>query len=201
MKNVEQRKSEFGFSLIELLITSTILVVIIGIISGIVTSVQRSYNIQRPRTESLNDATAALDTMTRLIRMAGNNPNGISGLQAIDPETAVGGIYQTIHIRADWRGSTMSSYPDGDITDPFEDIRFLVQNNKLMKQETSDAAPVEFLDNIGYLQFVYYDTNNTLITDPVTNQNSISRIEITVITSSANSTPMTIKSSAYVRQR
>jgi type II secretory pathway pseudopilin PulG len=201
MKNANFDKRQAGFSLIELLIVSVILMFIIGIISGIVTSAQFSYTRQRQRTESLNDATAALDTLTRLIRMAGNNPLNIGGLQAIDPGTADGGVYRTIRIRSDWRGSTMSSMPDGDISDPFEDIKFFVQNNKLMKREPSDASDVEYLDNVLSLQFVYFDTNNALIINPAANSAAITRIEITVITQSPGTPPITFTSSAFVRQR
>ncbi len=202
MDNKTQKSKESGFSLIELLIVSVILVFTIGIIGGVVTGIQRSYSQQRLRTEALNDTTAALDMMTRLIRTAGNNPNGISGLQPIDPGTADGGgIYRTIRIRSDWRGSTMSSLPDSDITDSFEDVTFSASNNKLMKKEPSDTAAVEFLDKVSSLQFIYYDTNNTMISNPATNHTQISRIDITIIMSPSGTTPMTFTSSAFLRQR
>lgn len=193
--------NESGFTLVELLITTVILIFILGTMSGIVYSVQSSYRKQQERTDAVNEASAALDMITRLIRMAGNNPNGISGLQAIDPGTAQGGVYQTIRIRSDWHGSTLSSMPDGDISDSLEDVTFFVQNNKLMKQEPSDTSAVEFLDNVNYLQFVYYDTNNVMITDPVSNSASICRIDITIIMGQSNSTPITFTSSAFLRQR
>jgi prepilin-type N-terminal cleavage/methylation domain-containing protein len=201
MKNVRPQKSETGFSLIELLIVSVILVIILGIVGGIVVNVQRSYTRQRTRAELINDTTAALDIMIRLVRMAGNNPNNISTFQAIDPGAPSGGIYNTIRIRSDWRGSTMSSVPDGDLSDPFEDTRFFVQNNKLMKQETTDSAPVEFLDNVSSLQFVYFDTNNAMIVNPNANPDAISRIEITITAQFPDSAMMIFSSSAYVRQR
>jgi type II secretory pathway pseudopilin PulG len=197
-----QKSNESGFSLIELLIVSVIVVFIIGMIGAIVTGIQRSYSQQGSRTQSLNDSTAALDMMTRLIRTAGNNPNGISGLQPIDPGTADGsGIYRTIRVRSDWRGSTISSLPNGNVNDPFEDVIFSVSNNKLMKKEPNDSNPVEFLDNVSSMQFIYYDTNNAMITNPVTNQSQITRIDITVIVSPTGTTPMTFTSSAFLRQR
>ncbi len=201
MNNKTHKSKESGFSLIELLMVSVILVFTIGIIGGIVTGVQRSYTQQRPRTEALNDATAALDMMTRLIQTAGNNPGGISGLQPIDPGTAVGGTYSTIRIRSDWRGTTLSSLPDSDIGDPFEDVIFFVSNNKLMKQEPGDTSAVEFLDNVSTLQFLYYDTNNTLIVNPTTNHTQICRIDMTIIISPSGIAPMTFRSSAFLRQR
>jgi prepilin-type N-terminal cleavage/methylation domain-containing protein len=201
MNTRDNKAFESGFTLIELMIVCIILVFCIGMICAIMTSIQRSYSQQRVRTEAVNDATAALDMITRLIRMAGNNPNSIAGLQGIDPESPVGGIYRSIHIRSDWRGTTMSSMPDGDTDDPFENIRFLVQNNTLMKQESSDPSPVEFLDNVIDIQFLYYDTHNLVISDPVTNNSSIARIDVTIIMQSPRSTPQTFTSSAYLRIR
>ena len=201
MNNKTNKSNESGFSLIELIIVSVILVFMIGIIGGIVTGVQRSYRQQRPRIEALNDATAALDFLTRLIKTAGNNPNVISGLQPIDPGTPVNEIYKTIRIRSDWRGSTMSSLPDGDINDSFEDVIFSVSNNKLMKKEPSDTSAVEFLDNVSYMQFLYYDTNNTSIIDPTTNNTQICRIDIAMIISPSGTSPMTFTTSAFLRQR
>jgi type II secretory pathway pseudopilin PulG len=203
MKNTNQNKNESGFSLIELLIVSVILVFIIGIIVGIITGVQRNYTQQRAQTEAINDATAALDLMTRLIRTAGNNPNNISGFQALNPGTDISGIYRAIQIRSDWRGVTMDSFPDGDTNDPFENIYFFVQNGKLMKQEATDMIAVEFLDNVDSIQFVYYDTNNNLITNPSASPTSISRIDIRLVMKSydASSSLMTFRSSAFMRQR
>ncbi len=201
MKSENNRTNESGYSLIELLIVSVILVFTLGIIAGVLTGVQRSYSQMRPRTEALNDATASLEFLTRLIRTAGNNPNGISGLKPIDPGNATGGLYTTIRIRSDWRGSTMSSLPDGDLDDPFEDVIFFANNNRLMKTESTDAGAVEFLDNVSNIFFIYYDTNNQLIVDPKTNHTQITRIDITIIVSPPGTLPMTFRSSAFLRQR
>jgi type II secretory pathway pseudopilin PulG len=201
MKNTPLNKKESGFSLIELLVVSVILVFIIGIIGGIVMGVQRSYSQQRVQTEAINDATAALDMLIRLIRTAGNNPYSISGFQALDPGTAVGGVYQTIRLRSDWRGTTMDSLPDGDTDDPFENTYFVVENGKLMKQEATDTGTVEFLDNVNSISFFYYDTNNTLITNPASSPTSISRVDVMLVMKSANNSLMTFRSSAFIRQR
>jgi type II secretory pathway pseudopilin PulG len=191
-----------GFSLIELLFVSVILVFIIGVIGGIVTGVQRAFSQQRPRTEALNDATAALDMLSRLIRQAGNNPNNVTGVVPINPGTAdANGVYRTIRIRADWRGATMNSLPDGDLTDPFEDVTFSVANNNLMKQEPGDAQPVVFLENVGGLTFNYFDTNNATITDPAANSTLISRVDIGITIQPPGTTPIVFTTSAFMRQR
>ena len=197
----QQRVKETGFTLIELLIVSVIMVFTIGIIATILANIQKTSSQQQARTEAVNDATAALDMITRLIRAAGNNPAAIDPLVPIDPEAPVGGFYKTIHIQADWCGYITSAPPDGDIEDPYEDVRFFVQNNILMKQEASDTDPVEFLDNVIDMQFIYYDTNNTMIADPVANIDLVARVDVTIIMQSPRTAPLTFKSSAFMRSR
>src|SRR5688572_29186965 len=105
MQNSKE-KNQAGFSLIEVSIVAVVLVAVIGIVATLVSSVKTTYTEMQPRTEALNDANSALDMMTRLIRMAGNNPNNITGLQAVNPGTAdLGGVYRTITLRGDWRGA------------------------------------------------------------------------------------------------
>jgi prepilin-type N-terminal cleavage/methylation domain-containing protein len=200
MQTIKSR-NESGFSLVELIMVSVILTIVIGITATVVRSVQTGYAEQRPRTEALNDATAALDMMTRLIRMAGNNPNNIAALQAINAGTAVSGQYKTIQIRGDWRGDDPGSPPDGDTNDPFENVTFSVSGGRLMKQEPSDTAPVEFLDNVSDLTFVYYDSGNVLVPNPVVSAALISRVDITLVVQTRNTPPMTFTSSAILRQK
>lgn len=198
--NFSSLKNQKGFSLMELVIASSILLMILGILSTIMLGVNKSYTQQQPRIEAINETTAVLNLMSRLIRMAGNNPNGISGLHGIDPGTAVGGHYKTIRIRSDWHGTTLSSPPDGDTADSLEDITFTVSSGILMKQEQpADTAPVEFLDNINDLRFTYFDTNNILITDPVTNQTSIARVDIEIEIKTPDTPAMTFRSSVHLR--
>ena len=95
----------------------------------------------------------------------------------------------------------MNSYPDGDIGDPFEDIQFFVQDNKLMKQEGAEASASEFLDNVSALQFTYFDTNNVAISNPAASHATISRVRIVLTAQAPGSTPIVFESAAYLRQR
>jgi len=199
-KRFTQNRKQNGFSLVELMIASVIVLMILGILSTLILGINRTYSQQRPRIEAVNDATAALDMIGRLVRMAGNNPNGIAGLQGIDPGMPVSGQYNTIRIRSDWHGATSDSAPDGDTDDVFEDTTFSVSAGKLRKQELpGDLLPVEFLENVNSLRFTYYDTNNLLIADPVTNQSAIARVDIEIDTQLPDSPVMTFGTSIHLR--
>lgn len=199
-KGTKEHKNQLGFSLIELAIASVIVLMVLGILSGIILGINQIYSRQRPRMEAVNDANAAMDLMARLIRMAGNNPSEIAGLQGIDPGVPVSGQYNTIRIRSDWHGTTTVSEPDGDTADSYENVAFWIASGILMKQESpADTAPVEFLDQINGLRFTYFDTDNAAIADPVTNNAAIARVDIEIDTQTPDTPAMTFRTSVHLR--
>ena len=182
-----RHRAEAGFSLIELLIVMSIMVIVLGILGSVVQGVETIYAKQRPRTESINNANAALDMMMRLIRLAGNNLNGTG----ISPGSAgADGLYHTIRIQTDWN----SAVGLGGI---YEDTTFSVSNNVLQIQDGANP-PASYLNGIGSITFTYYDNTNTLIADPVENNDKISLVKIDLTTAGAN--PMTFTSMAHVRK-
>lgn len=187
-------KDERGFSLVELLIVSTVMLIVLGMISGIAHSVQRSYSQQRPRMEAVNNATAGLDTIIRIARMAGANPRDIANF----PSTALPAIVPQangIRIRADWNPA------DGDLNDPYEDVEFTASNGTLLKKEATlspspDTEPVAFLENIESLNFTYLDVDNN-----VTNTgNAVAIVKVVMTTRTPDGIPMSFSSSASVRR-
>ena len=190
-----------GFSLVELLVSMAILVLILGVVSWIARGVQQSYALHRPRMEAVNDASAAMDTIVRLLRMAGNNPGlppvipPVVGLDPIHPDPDGDGVYNSIRIQADWNPV------NGTLTNTFEDVRFSVSNGTLFKQEPGDTGPVPFLEQVGSLTFTYFDKNNNPIANAVVNRGQIARADIVLVTRTPNTTPMTINSSVHLRRR
>jgi prepilin-type N-terminal cleavage/methylation domain-containing protein len=187
------RDSMRGFSLVELLIVSTVMLVVLGIISAIVQSVQRNYAQQRPRIEAVSNASAAMDMMVRIILTSGNNPNNIASF----PSTATPAIVpaaNSIRIRSDWNPA------DGDLADPYEDVEFSTANGVLRKQErsiaTPDAQPVPYLDNIESLTFTYLDVNGNV----TASGNAVARVGIILTTRTPDGNPMTFTSAASVRR-
>ncbi len=191
------RKDMHGFSLLELTIVMTILVATVGILAGIVGSVQTSYARLRPRAEAINNANAAMDTLVRMIRMSGNNLSG----SGITPDPDGNGSYDSIKILADW------APVGGGTGGVYENITFSIGNGTncnncvLKKQEPADGAAVDFVEGIGSLTFTYYDNNNALISNPVLNDSQIALVKMILITSTPGSTPQTFTSTAHLRKR
>jgi type II secretory pathway pseudopilin PulG len=179
---------EAGFSLIEMLIVMTIMIIILGVLGSVVSGVETIYAQQRPRTEAINNANAAMDMMTRLIRLSGNN---LSGTGITPGSTGADGLYHTIRIQADWNSVR------GGLTGTYEDSTFSLSNNSLQIVDGANSQ-TSFIDNIGSVTFTYYDNTNTLISDPVGNNDDISLVKIDLTTTGVS--PMTFTTMAHVRK-
>ena len=155
------RQAERGFSVIELLIVCIILVIILGMIGLVVKGLQSNYGARRARAEQLNDGTAAIDLLTRVVRVAGANTTS----EALTPT----GTAQ-LRIRSDWNPV------DGAFNGQFEDTSFYVSNNSLyMKNETTNQL-TEVIANVKSLNFQYYTSDGTVTATP----SQIARVKVSL---------------------
>jgi len=189
----QSHQGQKGFSLAELLIVIALLSVLMSIAGQILVQVQGGYVSQNELMEAQNYAMATMDIMARLIRQAGNDPQGI-GFVPIDPDPDGNGQWDTIHIRSDWNP------PDGLLDDPSEDIVFSTQNGTLFVEE-SGQVPTEFLDGIESVTFSYFDKNNNPITDPVVTPDSIAYIKFDLEIQPEGSPSRTFSSGITIRTR
>lgn len=158
--------------MIELLIVCIILVIILGMIGLVVKGLQSSYSERRARAEQLNDGSAAVDLLTRVIRVAGANTTS----QALTP-TGTG----QLRIRADWNPV------DSTFNGQFEDTSFYISNNSLyMKNETTNQL-TEITGNVSSLIFQYYDSSGAITTTP----SQIARVKVTLEIGTTNTRTFT----------
>jgi prepilin-type N-terminal cleavage/methylation domain-containing protein len=191
MKTSESR----GFSLIEMLMVTVILGIVMGLVTQILGSIQLTYREQQQIITAQDNARATLDFMTRLIRMAGNNPNNIANLQAIHPDPDGNNQLDSIRVRADWNPA------DGALNDRYEDVIFTSGSGFVYTQEPSDAQPVQFAEGLGPVSFSYFDSSNGSIADPIANLGSIAYVQVTLQTQVTGADPVLFRSGASIRKR
>lgn len=197
-----QRERRFGqargFSLVELLIVTVVMIVVSGLIGSLMITTQRQYMSQQALIDASNNARVVLDLMLRLARVAGNNPNPEDfSFEPIHPDPDGNSQMDSIRLRADWNPI------DGDISDAYEDMIFSTSNGVLWIQRPSDDEPVEFVDRVESLTFSYKDSNGADISssDAVANRDSIAYVDIELRTSVPDVPAMLFKSSAVIRSR
>jgi type II secretory pathway pseudopilin PulG len=180
--------SEAGFTLAEMLVVTVIIVLTLGITTTALVQTQRNYSAQRERLETAHQARAAVEIMSRLIRMSGNNPYGIAMTPITTGNTDADPFFDWIRVQADWNPA------DGDLNDPYEDITFTAAGGNLTKFEPSlvadatlgvpppDTAPVVFAENVAGLDIAYRDTNDNAIANPVASAVPIAFVTLTLTT-------------------
>ena len=143
--------SENGFTLMELLIYMTILIVVSGAVYGLLTTNTKSYSSQEGRVEMIQDLRAAMELIVTDIRMAGCDPTGVGGIGFVDDAND---DYNTdansIHFTADTNG-------DGATADS-EDINYYRKTSGGVEQiarRTGDGSEPVVAEHITGLAFSY----------------------------------------------
>jgi len=112
------KNKESGFTLIELLIAMTIGLIILTALSSTFLMQRKIYDVQEQIVEMVQTARAAMDMMTREIRMAGYDPSGLANAGIVSVVT------DKIYITMDLNG-------DGALDDSDEHIVYDIYDNKL----------------------------------------------------------------------
>jgi type II secretory pathway component PulJ len=159
-----------GFSLVEMLISITLLTLLLGGVFNVVWRVEKGYANEKRVSAMQQNQRYTLEMMTKAIRNAGNNPEGIA-LDKLNLDPDGNQQYDSIRIQSD------CNPPDGDILDSEEDVQYRVSNSQLLYRDgPPGSAEVSIAGNIQSLSFSAFDGDGNATTDP----NLMSAIVITV---------------------
>ena len=160
-------KWERGFTLIELLIAMALALVVITSLSSAFISQRKTYGVQEQITEMMQGTRAAMDIISREVKMAGYDPTG-AGIVGI-PYSAT-----QLQIRADLNG-------DGDTADPNETIIYTENAGKIERQD-GVGTPVTLAENIpsGTFGFTYWEGDGTTEVELPANEGNIRQVDITI---------------------
>lgn len=142
-------RKDRGYTLIEILITMVIATVLIVFVSKTFLIQQKTYDVQGQVTDMVQRARAALDMMTREIRMAGYNPTGAS--------------FNGIPYDADSLSLFADLNSDGDTDDPNEAIIYSYDSGN-MRINRNTGSGNEILAEDIQLRFAYLKTDGTATT-------------------------------------
>jgi prepilin-type N-terminal cleavage/methylation domain-containing protein len=136
------RIASAGFTMIEMLIAIGMLSILFGSIYNGFVNLNRSYTTENVKAGIQQNARIGVEFMVHDIRLAGLDPLS----------TASAGILQatasSIRFSAD-------ANLDGDLGDPFEDIRYALNGDIL--EQTNHLGTETLLDSVEALEFRYFD--------------------------------------------
>ena len=174
--NYYYKNNESGFTLVELLIAMTIGLIILAALSSTFLMQSKIYDVQEQVVEMVQTARAAMDMMTREIRMAGYDPKG--AMQRSNPAGAkfvgIPNDANKLQVYADLNG-------DEDTGDSNEDITYTYDAANLQLDRNTGGGDQPFAENIQLFTFDYLDSNG----NPPTTTADIRQIKITITVRSA----------------
>ena len=149
------KNKENGFTLVELLIAMTIGLIILAALSSTFLMQRKIYDVQEQIVEMVQTARAAMDMMTREIRMAGYDPTG-AGFDGITYDA------DQLEIKADMYKTKNTGNPDGDTDDSNEHIIYKYYDKDSsypyqIKRKTGNGNFQPFAENIQSFTFEYLD--------------------------------------------
>ncbi len=151
-------ENESGFTLAEFLISSVILLLISSAVFSMLAQVQRAGSYQTEVQAVLENTRIAMDSIERVIRQAGNDPNGV-GFAGVTIVSAT-----DVHILSDLTGSEAANGlpdkgdPDGDTVDAGEDVSIRYNPaNQSIELAYNNGAPQPIANYITGLQMQYLD--------------------------------------------
>jgi type II secretory pathway pseudopilin PulG len=187
--------SERGLTMVELLVSTAVMVVVLGVSTTVLTQSSRVFVQQRGALDGRNSAAASIDLLSRLLRQSSCISATNVYCQSIFPDVENDGAFNSVRVQADWNPR------DGALDDPYEDVYFVVGGGTLWKREPADAQLVSFGDNVQSLTFTYTNQNGGPLNNPVARPDLIGGVTITVVTTAGQGLPaVTSASTVSVRR-
>jgi len=167
--NYYYKNNEKGFTLIEMLISMAIGLIIIAALSSTFILQREAYDDQEQIAAMVQNARAAMDMITREIRMGGYDPTG-AGFNGIPYNAG------QLQILADIDDDTGTGVSDGDTNDSNEDITYTYDNTNLQIDRNTGGGAQPFAEDIQAFTFSYLDSSG----NTTTTTSAIRQIEITI---------------------
>jgi type IV pilus assembly protein PilW len=176
--NYYYKNNERGFSLVELLIAMTIGLIILAALSSTFLMQRKIYDVQEQVAEMVQNARAAMDMMSREIRMGGYDPTS-AGFDGITYDAHQLQIQANIDDDEDIINADGSYDENENITYTYYDENSAYPYQ--IKRKTGNGNFVSFAENIEAFTFNYLDSSG----NATTTTSDIRQIKITIIARTA----------------
>jgi prepilin-type N-terminal cleavage/methylation domain-containing protein len=176
----EMRRERAGFTLIELMISLTMLTIVLGGLTTVMVGMQRGYTRQRETARSEDALRNAELTISSLLRYAGANSRNIAATSAsfprIDPFQPP---FDSLRVLADITNGANPPVPDADVLDPLEDVLVFARNDTLYVRWQAGAAEAPVAWPVRTLLF-QFDSSGTIWNTNIDAVRASKRVRVTL---------------------
>ena len=153
------RQRRTGFTLIEMAVSMTLLVIIMGSVFGVMARSQREYAEQREVVRAQETIQGVEILLTRVLKSGRADPRQL-GIGLLDPDPYGDGAFDDVRVVSDLNG-------DGLTTGPMEDVEIYVQNDTLWMRWQAGATEQAVAHEVAEVSFQYYAMDGTELTTAV----------------------------------
>jgi type II secretory pathway component PulJ len=188
-KESGQHNHESGFTLIEFLVSSAIVMILSAAIFTMLSEIERTAGYQTEIQAVLDNTRIAMQVVERYVRQAGNDPHqcGLTGISFVSPTE--------VRIQSDLTGSAGTGNPDkgdpdGDTKDSGENLAIRYNNSAQTLEIVSENGSAQIVAGlISGFSLQYFDADGN-----ITNVgNEVRKIRVTISGSSVQQDPRTHK--------
>jgi prepilin-type N-terminal cleavage/methylation domain-containing protein len=167
-----RRQERAGFTLIELMISLTMLAIVLGAMTMTMVSMQRGYTREREVVRSEDALRSAELIITSILRTAGANPlnRTAAPVPGIDPFAPP---FDDIRVLADFNPA------DGDVSDLLEDVQVSALNDTLFVRWQAGGATTPVAFPVRSLLF-QYDSSGTVLATTADAVRAARRVRVTI---------------------
>lgn len=192
-KGSGMRTGRAGMTIVELMVALVIFGIIIGVVFGFLTESRQSYTSTRQKAQYQQGLRAVMSLVTREVRSAGCDPNGIN-FEAF-PMADV----STFRCRMDLNGDT-----DTADTNPDEDVTYAFNAATGDLTRTVGGVNAVVLRGLTNLQFNYYDRDGNLLAAlplSATDRAEIRSLDLVMVGATDRHEPVTYTTRIAVRNQ
>jgi prepilin-type N-terminal cleavage/methylation domain-containing protein len=171
-----RREPRAGFTLIELMISLTMLGIVLGGLTTVMVGMQRGYTRQRETARSEDALRNAELTISTLLRYGGANPRNIAATSASFPRiNPFEPPFDSLRVIADMN----QPIPDADVLDPLEDVLVFARNDTLYVRWQAGAAEAPVAWPVRTLLF-QFDSSGTILATNINAVRAAKRVRVTL---------------------
>lgn len=178
-------QTQRGISLIEMMAATAMLVVITGGIFSSLNRAQRVFTAEQANIDAQQNTRFAILRLAEIIRGAGNNPAGISTINAVSGVEITGGAQDAdgnitggtaIELRSDLNGNrqfTDTITGNNDVVISSEDVTITLSGNQVLLKDnnTPGSQPIPIAEDIKAMSFDF-TRDQKLVTVHITGKSS-----------------------------
>lgn len=149
-------RTRSGFTVIEMMVSMTLLVIVMGSVFGVMARSQREFATQREVVRAQETMQGIEILLTRVLRSGRADPRQL-GIGLLDADPLGHGAFDNIRVVSDLNG-------DGATTGAMEDVQIRVDADTLWMRWQAGAAEQPVALDVASLEFEYFALDGTGLT-------------------------------------